>query len=1015
MSKRAKFDQSKVTVESEQMTTPIPSTNPMAGPGAAISPPIVERDGYIVPEANRGVTPADVQRGMQSRVAAAIPPEQFGPPSPRVPRGMDAAGQAMIGALTGNQAQMRAGMAGIPAAEPNMPVPTFGFTRPDRPAPPNVSTGRSKAAPTQNQFAQSDWRRMSTSLEAQGLGGQTPVTFGSDPYAQMRQRSVPAEQQQTYGGQTVQPRNAWDVDRMDPRTSDSYRDSMQRAGLQMQGGQASAMSAPAPTMAPGAPSGFAQRRGLEGAAAAMQAPRTAAERIENQPNLFDRMMAAKEGSPERQRLERQFNALPADAQAAQRERSNPFGDTDPNTFRQRRENAQWAFARARGEMGGGPQAQPQYQPGQIVGSGQYGSAIVGAAGAQMPYVQDPMNPDVGALPVSAGMTRDQYMSNITPGQRQGIRSMLVEQGGPIADQLQQIEKQRQSLATSPAMRGRDGAPRPYVGPQEQLLQQQEDDLIYGAMRDPGAMIAGRQRMATEQQRQTEQQQRASQVEMERQQKMQQQRNAKMFEQAYKEAESELADPFQPRNERQIQARAMQKYMQAGGGIAGMENGIGPGAGMLPPGQAAVESGAPDFSQEQMVYVDPSSPVDFEMTGSGNIVTVLPDGEVMAGMNFQGQAVAMPRNAVEVGMLPPGTKYVLPGEVSRGQGKILTKEGTAGGLSEAARVPMAQEQEKIRASAERVAGERAKTVQSYQKDLDEYNRLEIDARRQAVEMFNKRYGLTLQVDASGNPNFEDPDVVKRFAPRNIVSETLRQATGYSRDAQPPRAADARGAFENEVQIAMLGLAQERYQDEKQPPSWVSRVGTEITGVEKPRPPAGFREGMEPGAVAPEDIEMARQEYFRAQGARPENVMAERLVDEASRAWRSAGMKRGKMVVTFRGQEMPATKVTIGGVTATMPRPETAEQVMALLRSQRPFAVEQAGRAMPYKFDPGDPMVQAVFGERNKVIPANLGAGQANAGANAAIRWANETFGYLPLQVRKSIASALLAEAGYKLTG
>jgi len=861
----------------------------------------------------------------------------------------------------------------------------------------------------QSQLGATAGTQATTSLEDQGMGGtQTPATFGSDPYAQMRQRSVPAEQQQTYGGQTVAPRQqpaqqvaAMGAVRGGPEITTGREGATFENGRMVSmpttgawGGQGtSGMPSPAPTMAPGAPSGFAQRRGLEGAAAAMQAPRTAAERIENQPNLFDRMTAAKEGSPERQRLERQFNALPADAQAAQRARWNPFGDTDPDHRRQLRENAQQAFAVARG----GPQGQPQYQPGQIVGSGQYGSAIVGAAGAQMPYVQDPMNPDAGALPVSAGMTRDQYMSNISSGQRQGIRSMLVEQGGPIADQLQQIERQRQSLATSPAMRGRDGAPRPYVGPQEQMLQQQEDDLIYGAMRDPSALMSNRQRMAAERERTTAQEQRASQVEMERQQKMQQQRNAKMFEQAYKEAESELSDPFQPRNERQIQARAMQKYMQAGGGVAGMENGVGPGAGMLPPGQAPVESGAPDFSQEQMVYVDPSSPVDFEMTGSGNIVTMLPDGEVMAGMNFQGQAVAMPRNAVEVGMLPPGTKYVLPGEVSRGQGKILTKEGAAGGLSETARVPMAQEQEKIRAGAERVAGERAKTVQSYQKDLDEYNRLEIDARKRAVEMFNQKYGADfLRADASGNPNFESAALKEEFAPGRYNI-------------------DPRGAFEAEVQTAMIGLAQERYQEEKQPPSWVSRVGTEITGVEKPKPPAGFREGMEPGAIAPEDIESARQEYFRAQGARPENVMAERLVDEASRAWRSAGMKRGKMVVTFRGQEMPATKVTVGGVTATMPRPETADQVMALLRSQRPFAVEQAGRAMPYKFDPGDPMVQAVFGERNKVIPANLGAGQANAGANAAIRWANETFGYLPLQVRKSIASALLAEAGYKLTG
>jgi hypothetical protein len=727
------------------------------------------------------------------------------------------------------------------------------------------------------------------------------------------------------------------------------------------------------------------------------------ERIENQPNLYERMMAEEEGSPKRQQLERQFNALPEAGRRAQEARAGAnlglgelpaFGQTGPTPS----QVAQGAYNQQRALERGGPQAQPQQAPraGQIIGDPQMGSMVVGVSGAQMPYVQDPMNPQGGALPISMGMTREQYTANITPQQRQGIRSMIMEQGGPVADQLQKIDEQRQALGTSPTVRNRDGSPRSYVGPQEQMLQQQEDDLLYGAMRDPSNIVSSRQRRAAEQERATSQEQRASQIEQERALKMEQQRNAKLFEQAYKEAESELTDPYSPRNEQQIQARAMQKYMQAGGSVPGARVGAGPGAGMMQPPSAAPQSGAPDFSAQEGVYVDPSSPVDFDMTSGGSIVAILPDGEAMAAMNFKGQAVALPRSAAEVAMLPPGAKYVLPGEVSRGQGKILTKEGEAGGLSAAARVAPEQEQEQIRRGAERIATERGKPIAEYESQLDEYQRLEVDARKRAVDMFNQRYGEgLLKADASGKPDFESLALRDRF---QAGRSTL----------------DAKGAYENEVQKALLSLAQERYADGKVP-SWVSRFGTEITGVEKPRAPEGFRKGMKPGEVGEEDISAARRSYFEAQGARPENVMAERMTQEASRAWRSSTMRNGKLFVTYQGQQLPATRVRVGDVTATMPRPETAEQVMALLRSQRPFAVEQAGRAMPYKFDPGDPMVQAVFGERNKSIPANIGAGQQNAGANAAIQWANKTFGYLPMQVRKSIASALLAEAGYQLTG
>lgn len=1013
MSKRAKFDPSKVTVESEQMTTPIPSTNPMAGPGSAISPPIVERDGYIVPEANRGVTPADVQRGMRSRVAAAIPPEQFGPPSPRTPRGMDAAGQAMIGALTGNQAQMRAGMAGIPAAEPNMPVPTFGFTRPDRPAPPNVSTGRSKAAPTQNQFAQSDWRRMSTSLEGQGLGGgQTPATFGSDPYAQMRQRSVPAEQQQTYGGQTVQPRNAWDVDRVDPRTSDSYRDSMQRAGLQMQGGQASAMSAPAPTMAPGAPSGFAQRRGLEGAAAAMQAPRTAAERIENQPNLFERMMAAKEGSPERQRLERQFNALPADAQAAQQAR-------------------------------GGPQAQPQYQPGQIVGSGQYGSAIVGAAGAQMPYVQDPMNPQAGALPVSAGMTRDQYMSNISSGQRQSIRSMLMEdpENTGRANQLRKLQEARNQIEQDPSGRFKDSNMRlrPYAEQELRKLEQQEDDLIYNAMRDPSALMSGRQRMAAERQRTEAAGARESQVAQERALAEQQKYNANLWKRAEAEVDAAIKqNAWDAPSENERLQRIFRKFAEAGGQQQALmgngQVGAGPGAGMMQtPAMGPAQSGAPDFSAQELIVEQPTD-VDFEQTQSGNWMARLPDNQIMKAIPWNGELLVFPQSRVEEAALPPGTRYIKPGPAARGEDKIEVKSGQADGPSAAARVAPEVESATIRTAATAKAKERSSAVSQYRSQLDEYNRLMVDARRTAVEAFNKKYGTAtnsqlLKVDTAGNPNFNSTAMRDRFGPESEV--------------------DPRGAYEAEVNAAMMEAVKARYQDGKVP-SWVNRVGTEITGVSEPQPPKGYQRTLyerviggdvdarstfsalpleeqerqraayesqapEEGQVGPQDIMAARQEYFQGIGAQPEMVSAERLISEASRVWRTPVMRDGRRTLTFQNRPIPAVNVRIGGVGATLPKPETAEQAVGLLLSGRPFAIEQDGMMLPFKMDRSNPMVQAIYNEPNKSISSVKGAAQSNRGAVAARDLVDQSFGYLPQNVRNTIIQALLAHAGYNLTG
>ena len=908
----------------------------------------------------------------------------------------------------------------------------------------------------QSQLGATAGTQATTSLEDQGVGGtQTPATFGSDPYAQMRQRSVPAEQQQTYGGQTVAPRQqpaqqaaAMGAVRGGPEITTGREGATFQNGRMvsmpttgMWGGQGtSGMPSPAPTMAPGAPSGFAQRRGLEGAAAAMQAPRTAAERIENQPNLFDRTQM---GTPEQmQRARREFAALPRDAQEAQMARTRArgmqqFSETPINP----RAEAQRAFAIARGVPQA--QAQPQYQPGQIVGSGQYGSAIVGAAGAQMPYVQDPMNPDAGALPVSAGMTRDQYMSNISSGQRQGIRSMLMEdpENTGRANQLRKLQEARNQIEQDPSGRFKDSNMRlrPYAEQELRKLEQQEDDLIYNAMRDPSAMMSGRQRMAAERQRTEAAGARESQVAQERALAQQQKYNANLWKRAEAEVDAAIkqSDFDAPSEDERLQ-RIFRKFGEAGGQqealMGGGQIGAGPGAGMMqPPAMGPAQSGAPDFSQQELIVEQPPD-VDFEMTQDGKWVARLPDNQIMKAIPWNGELLVFPKSRVEEATLPPGTRYIKPGPAARGENKIEVKSGQADGPSAAARVAPEIESATIKTAATAKAKERSSAVSQYRSQLDEYNRLMVDARRTAVEAFNKKYGTAtnsrlLKVDTAGNPNFNSTAMRDRFGPESEV--------------------DPRGAYEAEVNAAMMEAVKARYQDGKVP-SWVNRVGTEITGVSEPQPPKGYQRTLyerviggdvdarstfsalpleeqerqraayesqapEEGQVGPQDIMAARQEYFQGIGAQPEMVMAERLLGEASKVWRTPVMRGGKRTLTFQNRPIDAVNVRIGGVSATLPKPANAEQAVGLMLSGRPFAIEQDGMVLPFKMDRSDPMVQSIYNEPNKSISSVKGAAQSNRGAVAARDLVDQSFGYLPQNVRNTIIQALLAHAGYNLTG
>ena len=749
------------------------------------------------------------------------------------------------------------------------------------------------------------------------------------------------------------------------------------------------------------------------------------------------------------------------------------GGTGPQADQQARSNARWAFAnqqqffdRQRAGLPGvpqnqqgGPQAQPQYQPGQIVGSGQYGSAIIGAAGAQMPYVQDPMNPQAGALPVSAGMTRDQYMSNISSGQRQSIRSMLMEdpENTGRANQLRKLQEARNQIEQDPSGRFKDSNMRlrPYAEQELRKLEQQEDDLIYNAMRDPSAMMSGRQRMAAERQRTEAAGARESQVAQERALAQQQKYNANLWKRAEAEVDAAIkqSDFDAPSEDERLQ-RIFRKFGEAGGQqealMGGGQVGAGPGAGMMqPPAMGPAQSGAPDFSQQELIVEQPGD-VDFEMTQDGKWVARLPDNQIMKAIPWNGELLVFPQSRVEEAALPPGTRYIKPGPAARGENKIEVKSGQVGGPSAAAQVAPEVEAKAIESKAVSKAKDRAATVGQYRTQLDQYNRLMVDARQQAVESFNKKYGTNLQLDASGAPNFNDQNIQAKFGIRPQWEDVLQQTTGYSRG--PSFKQDARGAFAAEVQNAMLGLVQSQFQDADagKIPAWVDRVGNSITGVSQPQPPKGYQRTLyerviggdpdaaqqfstlpldeqerqravyesqapEEGQVGPQDIMAARQEYFQGIGAQPEMVSAERLLGEASKVWRTPVMRGGKRTLTFQNRPIDAVNVRIGGVSATLPKPANAEQAVGLMLSGRPFAIEQDGMVLPFKMDRSDPMVQSIYNEPNKSISSVKGAAQSNRGAVAARDLVDQSFGYLPQNVRNTIIQALLAHAGYNLTG
>lgn len=644
----------------------------------------------------------------------------------------------------------------------------------------------------------------------------------------------------------------------------------------------------------------------------------------------------------------------------------------------------------------------------IVGT-EYGPRLRGTQGAMLRFVEDPMNPDGGALPVPAEYTdQGTYISNLSDQQRQNIKTMLIEQGGAIGRRLQSIEDARSGVAGGDEKwRGSRAAPQAM-----QTLQAEEDSILYGSMREPSGIIRNRAQRMAEQERIGAQQQRQTAAEQERLMQAQQRRNAQLWQKAQQQAIQELTDPtgYRPLDPNQVAQRTAYLYKASGGGASAQPA----QGGMQAPqgGMAQPQSGAPDSMGmrpapqrgPQEVAISPDSPVDFEQLPSGKLIAVIPPSirggrpTPMPAYNFEGRAVVVPSSPAEEDLLPPGTLFVKPGELAANKGRIYTKEGRVAGASEATQIPMQEEARLIEEAAGKRAKPRMESIQQYQEEAASYKRMEQDATARAVAAVNEKAGepiLTINPGTGGVVGFEG-DAAKSY-----------QSGAAQRF-------DLRGEFALEMQNAMKELAAEEYTDPKKSPSWIKRRGSEITTIEKPVPPAGYTEGQE---LMPTEEERAaaRSEYFGKYGVEPEQVAAERVLLQAKDIYKPR-MVDGKQQVTVSGVPMPAVRIAAGNVRATLPRPETPEQAMLLLRGGMPFATERNGRPMPAMGMRDDPRLKIAVAEQNKSIGSKMGAGQSNAGAVAAYDYVRDVFGYLGKakydQIYKQL---LLGELKYQLTG
>ena len=517
----------------------------------------------------------------------------------------------------------------------------------------------------------------------------------------------------------------------------------------------------------------------------------------------------------------------------------------------------------------------------------------------------------------------------------------------------------------------------------------------------------------------------------------QRRNTQLYQQAYKTAESRLSsDPFRAASPEEINAAAMQIYLQSGGTMPGQDqsNDVGmtiPGNDVsndvgfsrsAPSGTAVAPGGmtntAPKSGGTDSISIDPQSPLDFQVTKSGSIVAMTPDGQPMRGMNFNGRAVAVPKNQAEIDLLPAGSLYVLEGEVRRGTMKQpIRKEGEVGGMSETGKEDPDKQEFDIASSVTAAGTKKSAKLAKARAENDEYETLLQDAKRVAGEKLTAESGKQAATE-TGEP------ILGNITPRTTKGS---------------KQLDEQGVWDEEVQTALVELASAKYGDkEKLPPSWVKRLGSKITAVERPVGPEGFdpkSDAASDANLSEQEQEQVRQDYFSSKGTTEGEVYMERLLDESKKSVGAVTFDRsGKQSVSVAGRTYPAVVVKVGKTSGRLPtaamqpgktEEDVARDALSLMISGKPFAIDVQGKMIPFKFDAKDPYFKA-FALAKTVesgeISATQGAANKSLGAKAAFNFVNQVFGNLPVKSRKYILDNILTNqqlgknfGGYSLTG
>jgi hypothetical protein len=621
-----------------------------------------------------------------------------------------------------------------------------------------------------------------------------------------------------------------------------------------------------------------------------------------------------------------------------------------------------------------------------------GPMLRGADGTSMPFVQDPVTGYT--LPISSESSAEDFARNLDPKVRAQTLEVLADGNDPVAQEFQRIDMNMQRVDVDPRL-----SPRQKQAAKDQLKKQQ-DGLLWSAMRDPRQLVSSRGRQQAQQEAEKERENRQSIAIQERLDKQRQQQNARMYQDAYKRAKQELeTDPFQAVSEDEIRNRAQQLYMQQAAQTGAMSPGSQPATSAQP---APAQSGAPDLSN-QNIAIEPGSPIDFQQAPNGALVTMVPNPDdparptMIRGANFNGRAVAVPRNQAELDMLPPGSLYILEGAVRRGEMREpKRKEGDVPGLQGAsAETPEAQDFA-IREEATKLGEPRTKATAEYQTKKSEYDNMVQEAKNRAA----RELGVVL--GAGGQPSFEAVGGGERTGKDSRSSEV-----------------DPKGQWANAVQKQLIAVAEERYgAGGKAPPEWIRRRGEEIIAVDAPPAPK-YGEN-----AAAEEMAKARTDYFSKRGTSEFKVRNERMLNEARSSY-TVSLRGGKPTVQVGNRSYPGVRIREGNMQAVLPtvesgnRPpqEVANEALALLTSGKPFAIDIGGRMVPFKLDRNDPRLKAMIENPNKTLSLTNGQIGNNPGVKAAISYIDDVFGYLPVSARKHVLDRMLNNprlGGYTLT-